>query len=204
MSDEEDEDIVYPNIIVSPCQKINEYDPYYEWLFEFYYRWDIAGDPDIGIMRGYRLTNIVERLPDTFIWNIATFFTHVDPSVEIQKKDALQRMIWCQIADQTNLDFRKLFSFLEEHLEDPKKYIGTPLHAGLLKRTPFLCLIIEIMSKYLCTNYRYYEKQKLEFLYETKEIHTYRNKYLSYKVDINNSTFAQRLRKHTLTLFSGF
>lgn len=183
-------------------KKVNEDDPYYE---EIHYTM-LCEDPfeitdlENTLMKGYTLSSIIERVPDKFVKQAIQYMT---PLNFPNKTQLVFRFL---STDQTNINFRKVYSFVLEHCENAKKYTETQLSAYDENKSQFLHLLMHLAYSLTVKNYLFYEKNKFQFMFERIYEFGYDYNKLDefYKLSINNSPFAQRLRQHKLTLFCGF
>jgi hypothetical protein len=183
-------------------KKVNEDDPYYE---EIHYTM-LCEDPfeitdlENTLMKGYTLSSIIERVPDKFVKQAIQYMT---PLNFPNKTQLVFRFL---STDQTNINFRKLYSFVLEHCMNAQKYTETQLSAYDENKSQFLHLLMHLAYSLTVKNYIFYEKNKFQFMFEKNYEFGYDYNKLDefYKISINNSPFAQRLRQHKHTLFQGF
>lgn len=186
------------------ANKVNEDDTYYEelhyimtMLYEDPYE---INDLENTLMKGYILSSIIERVPDKFVKQVIQYMT------PLNFPNKIQLVFRFLSTDQTNINFRKLYSFVLEHCENAQKYTETQLTAYDENKSQFLHLFMHLAYSFTVKNYRFYEKNKFQFMFEKSYEFGYDYSKLDefYKISINNSSFAQRLRLHKLTLFRGF
>jgi hypothetical protein len=190
---------------------VDENDPNYLDLLYLQHesedQFDVA-DIDNGIMKGYTVNNIIDKVPDSFIKILVYYNTFKSPEHLGYKEYETDINMRIRVIDQTDFKLRKLYSFLKTYCKNSEKYTETQTYTNQ-RNTPFCHLIMWLFYIFTIKNYKFYQENKYRFMYERSD---YEDKFgYDYirlgefqKLTINNSPFAQRLRQHKHTLFSGF